>query len=231
MKKLKNIFAVLLSLVLCSQALTAFAATEYSDGTYTVVKTNNNNVLITECALTDECIEIPEFVLGYPVAGVDEFAFFSCSYLTEAVLPPATTTIGDYAFGNNENLQYVTIPRWCDNISDTAFWNCPEVTIRCWYGTRAYEYAVENNITCMLMDEVVLGDANNDGALSISDVTAIQRHVAEMQELEGLKFLAADVDKDGKIAISDATEMQMYFAEYETEFPIGEHIVIEKTAG
>lgn len=228
MKKLKYIFAVLLSLVLCTQALTAFAVTEYSDGTYTVVKTNNNNVLITECNLTDEYIEIPEYVLGYPVAGVDEFAFFSCSYLTEAVLPPAATTIGDYAFGDNENLQYVTIPRWCDNIADTAFWNCPEVTIRCWYGTPAYEYALENNITCMLMDDAVLGDANNDGALSISDVTAIQRHVAEMQQLEGLRFLAGDVDQDGEVAISDATALQMFFAEYKTEFPIGGAIIIER---
>lgn len=226
MKKLKYVLAVIISAVLCLQMQTALAVTEFSDGVYTVAKTEYNNVLITDCNLTDEKIEVPEFVLGYPVAGIGNYAFFSNSYVKEVTLPAAVISIGDYAFANNEGLQYVTIPRWCDSIADTAFWNSPNVTIRCWYGTAAYYYAVENNISCELLDGTVLGDANNDGVINISDVTAIQRHVAEMQQLDGIRFTAADVNQDGKVEIADATAMQMYFAEYDLLYPIGEKLKI-----
>ena len=62
---------------------------------------------------------------------------------------------------------------------------------------------------------VLIGDVNNDGNINIFDVTAIQRHLAEMELLSGDGLKAADCTGDGKVSIDDATRLQMYLAEYD----------------
>ena len=62
---------------------------------------------------------------------------------------------------------------------------------------------------------VLIGDVNNDGNINIFDVTAIQRHLAEMELLSGGGLKAADCTGDGKVSIDDATRLQMYLAEYD----------------
>ena len=69
-------------------------------------------------------------------------------------------------------------------------------------------------------------DANNDGSVNINDVTAIQRHAAEMEPLEGICLLAADVNGENGVEINDATTIQTYLAEYEQQYPIGEKLSV-----
>lgn len=66
----------------------------------------------------------------------------------------------------------------------------------------------ETPATCLI------GDATGDGKIDIRDVTAIQRHCAEYDALDGVYALAADVDQDGSITVADATCIQMYLAEF-----------------
>lgn len=66
----------------------------------------------------------------------------------------------------------------------------------------------ETPATCLV------GDATGDGKIDIRDVTAIQRHCAEYDTLDGVYALAADVDQDGSITVADATCIQMYLAEF-----------------
>ena len=56
------------------------------------------------------------------------------------------------------------------------------------------------------------------GNVNISDVTAIQRYIAELDSLDDIRKLAADVNQDGVIDINDATVLQMYLAEYDVEY-------------
>ena len=67
----------------------------------------------------------------------------------------------------------------------------------------------------------ILGDANSDGKVDIRDVTAIQRHVAELKPLTGAALTAADINGDGEVTIEDATALQMYFAEFNVPYAIG----------
>ena len=60
-----------------------------------------------------------------------------------------------------------------------------------------------------------------DGYVNVNDVTAMQRHVAEMEPLTGDCLAAADIDGDGVVTISDASELQRFLAEFETAYPIG----------
>ncbi|MBQ1238552.1 MAG: dockerin type I repeat-containing protein, partial [Ruminococcus sp.] len=54
-----------------------------------------------------------------------------------------------------------------------------------------------------------------DGSVTISDVTAIQRYLAEMQSFYEEERMVADTNADGVIDISDATYLQMYLAGYD----------------
>ena len=70
--------------------------------------------------------------------------------------------------------------------------------------------------------DIILGDADGDGKVSIKDVTAVQRHVAEFENVANEK--AADVNRDGVITIDDATIIQRYLAEMDVPVGIGQPV-------
>ena len=107
-------------------------------------------------------------------------------------------------------------------ICEYSFSDCPDLTLGVWFGSYGHEYAQSHNIPYILLDSVLLGDANGDGYVNISDVTDIQRVVAEMDTLDDLRKKAADINGDGVVTIDDATFLQTYLAEFETAYPIGE---------
>ena len=83
----------------------------------------------------------------------------------------------------------------------------------------------------------VYGDVNEDGIINVTDVTRVQRHLAEQpqQQLTGVAKLMADVDKDGVISIKDVSYIQMYIAEYPSGYhhtgePYGEYRPVDPTA-
>lgn len=61
----------------------------------------------------------------------------------------------------------------------------------------------------------LVGDADEDGIISIYDVTEMQRHLAEYIKLEGTAALNTDFNFDGEITIDDATAIQRMLAELE----------------
>ena len=67
----------------------------------------------------------------------------------------------------------------------------------------------------------ILGDADNDGKVTISDVTLIQMFIAEIAD-ESFNEAAADVNGDGTVNVIDATLIQEFLAELPVPYPIGE---------
>ncbi len=57
------------------------------------------------------------------------------------------------------------------------------------------------------------GDADLDNTVSISDVTCIQRRIAELNPFNSSQNSLSDVDNDGEVTISDATMIQLYLAQ------------------
>ena len=62
------------------------------------------------------------------------------------------------------------------------------------------------------------GDANMDNTVSISDVTCIQRSLAEYDHFTKYQNGLSDVNKDGEVNIADATDIQRYSAQLINDF-------------
>ena len=63
--------------------------------------------------------------------------------------------------------------------------------------------------------DMLIGDTNLDGHITISDVTSIQRHLAETHIFTDEQLALADTNGDGEININDATHLQKYLAEFD----------------
>ena len=89
------------------------------------------------------------------------------------------------------------------------------------------ELPADGECTVTTSEPCILGDANGDGRVNISDVTAIQRHLAEIDLLSGAALFAADVNGDNAVTIDDATALQNYLAEFDTAYPVGEPVAAD----
>lgn len=69
----------------------------------------------------------------------------------------------------------------------------------------------------------LLGDADGNGKLNVSDASTIQRVLAEqtLDDREGV-ILRGDANCDGRLTIEDATLVQMWLAEFNVRYAIGE---------
>ena len=167
------------------------------------------------------CSSLESVVINAGISTVYNQTFYKCTSLSSVTLNDNITTIREYAFADCPNLTYLAIPESVTQIYNSSFANDNNLTLGVWFGSYGYEYAQSHNIPYILLDSVLLGDANGDGYVNISDVTDIQRAVAEMDTLDDLRKKAADVNGDGVVTIDDATILQMYLAEFATDYPIG----------
>lgn len=161
-----------------------------------------------------DCAGIPSLTILGEVKVIPVECFYKCTSLKTVTLPQSLETIQSWAFGGCSALEYVEIPKGVTSISASAFKNDPNLTLGVWYGSQGYLYAKEQNITYILIDEVLIGDVNRDEAVSIGDVTSIQRYLVDIEQLDELQLKAADVTRDGVVDMDDATKIQKYLARY-----------------
>ena len=178
---------------------------------------------VSECVFQN-CISLHSVELCGNIEKIEAQAFYNCRNLQTINLTDSLTSIGNLAFAECQSLNYVEVPQSVTDIASNAFYNSPNLTLGVYFGSYAFRYAKEKNIPYVLIDSVVLGDANSDGVLNINDVTAIQRYAAEYQTFNELQVKAADTNADGKLSIDDATLIQSHFAEFEVPYPIGQII-------
>lgn len=67
--------------------------------------------------------------------------------------------------------------------------------------------------------EKILGDVNGDGMVTVSDATAIQRYLAELESIPEERMTCAMVSENDELNIASATLIQMYVAEMIDRFP------------
>ncbi|MBR3971954.1 MAG: hypothetical protein IKJ83_03625 [Ruminococcus sp.] len=67
----------------------------------------------------------------------------------------------------------------------------------------------------------IVGDADMDTKINVKDATLIQKHVADLVNLNGTALSAADSDRDLKVNVKDATAIQKFVADITFENSIG----------
>lgn len=72
---------------------------------------------------------------------------------------------------------------------------------------------IQSNWVDFTINKEVCGDINQDGEVTISDVTEFQRYLANMIEFDDAQLAVADTNGDGNITIADVTQMQRYLAQ------------------
>ena len=79
------------------------------------------------------------------------------------------------------------------------------------------------NATVESAGKGLLGDADNDGEVTITDAAAVQRKIIFLP-CPVFNEPAADVDSDGEVTVIDATFIQRFSTNVEVSFPIGKPI-------
>ena len=129
-----------------------------------------------------------------------------------------------------EPLYYTVFDSLCDARND--YQSCVTTRDGIYY---IYETGNDNNSgwnLCLLpvssgiyespYENVILGDVDGDGKVTIIDATMIQKKLTK-QDVEPFNEKAADINGDG-LDIADVTYIQLYLAKIETPYPIGEYI-------
>ena len=93
-----------------------------------------------------------------------------------------------------------------------------------------FNYNVFNELKAMdsyyteRKDGVLLGDADGDGEITISDATMIQKYIADYNMPDNFQITACDVNGDGSVNIYDVTEIQRFLADFGNPYHIGEPV-------
>lgn len=78
--------------------------------------------------------------------------------------------------------------------------------------TRTYDVTVVDEDVVQNVKIHLLGDVNGDGNITIADATQIQKHLANILQLDEAHLEAADTNGDGRVSVADATQIQKYLA-------------------
>lgn len=162
---------------------------------------------------------IESITLPNTVKSIGSYSFRGCTNLSSIELGTSVSTIGRYAFMNCSSLASITIPQSISSIEAWAFSGTASgFTVYGYAGTASETFAHSFGYTFVNIS-VVLGDVDNDGAVTINDVTFVQKSVVKLVSVSDDQLSRGDVTGDGKLSTLDATYMQLYIARRITKFP------------
>ena len=110
--------------------------------------------------------------VGEGITHIGDFAFNSFGNVMYITLADGVKTIGDAAFAGCCNLLEITIPASVTSIGDAAFASTKgSKVIRCYSGSYAHQYAIENGIKYYLLDK---SECENNGHTSYDSATCTE---------------------------------------------------------
>ena len=164
------------------------------------------------------CTSLDSFSFNSSTDEISNQCFMGCSSLSKVSLKEGLKSIGHLAFADCSSLKTIDIPGTVTSISNTAFKN-DDLIIRSYHNSFSEQYARDNGFSFEYLD-LLIGDANANGTVDVSDATYIQKYDLNFDgyDLDEYATACADVNRDGIVNIRDVTLIQMYVAGIITEF-------------
>lgn len=187
----EKIMAALLSVFLVLSAfpfsvLAADSITEYTEGDYTYIVTNEQATIIDyRGSNSQRQVTIPNTLGGYPVvcigenafeecgsiyyitipasvARIEANAFYNCVHLMSVILPKeGLISIGNGAFSRCLWLSSITIPKTAVDIGNGIFYQTSDdLVVWCYMGTVGYRYVIENDLNYQIVPEFYMQQTN-----------------------------------------------------------------------
>ncbi len=101
----------------------------------TLIAGCNNSIIPTDGSVTSiedyafaSCTSLTNISIPSGVTSIGDYAFRGCSSLTNISIPSGVTSIGDYAFRGCSSLTNISIPSGVTSIGDYAFEGCTALT-------------------------------------------------------------------------------------------------------
>lgn len=179
------------------------------------------------------CTSLKEVNIGNGISFLPDDCFFSCTSLQTVNLPETLRAIGDDVFFGCDNLD-LYVPQSVESIGSNAFGIHTDphsgefvsiygFLIKGVSGSTAEQYAVENNIDFIDMNNYLLGDVNNDGFIDAIDASDILEEYSRASTGSMLMFtkkkkIMGDMNYDGITDASDASSVLALYAELSTVF-------------
>lgn len=167
-----------------------------------IIQTSSNK-LISGCQNT---------IIPNDVTVIDDFAFYMIYHLTHITIPASVNSIGKSAFQYADELKTVisesTTP---PTITASTFYYTtyeqgtlyvPRASIDAYRNANYWNYFID----IRAIEDLIAGDINDDGELSISDVALLIDYLLTNNQY-GINIYNADTDKNGSVDISDVSKL------------------------
>ena len=139
-----------------------------------------------------------KIIIPNGVEYINDGAFFWCQSLKSVVIPNTVKNLGLYSFGMCRSLSAVVIPESVEYIDDLAFWNSSSgnLTIYGEANTVAEKYASEHSLKFVELNDIVYGDVDEDGVVTIADYASTKSCVVGETVFEGCAEIIGDINSD-----------------------------------
>ncbi len=117
------------------------------------------------------------YIIPNTVEKIDNYAFYSCSSLTDVSIPDSVINIGNSAFYNCSSLTNISISNSVISIGDGAFNNCENLTIYCNNNSYAKTYAEQNNIKYVI-ENIIVNHYNDEAFDELLSTETLFKEIA-----------------------------------------------------
>lgn len=188
------------------------------------------------------CSELRELSLGKNIDTIHAYAFYECYLLKDIVVPDSVIYVGVCAFGACTGIERITFGRsleWLGyqalirttalesvtflgappNIDREVFNEQHGENLTIYYSREFKDEWTGNGETSWqgfpLMQQIIRGDANFDGAVDSSDAARILRWVVKLEKDENIDLMNANVNYDTEVTAADAAKILRFIVKIE----------------
>ncbi len=178
------------------------------------------------------CTSLTEVIIGNGVTVLPDDCFFSCTALKTVNLPETLEAIGNDAFFGCDNLD-LYLPQSVKSIGSNAFGvhidphsgefvSVYGFLVKGVTGSIVEQYAVENNIDFIDMNNYLLGDVTGDGFVDAIDASEIIEEYSRASTGLPLMFtkkkkIMGDINHDGVVDSVDASSVLAIYSDLSTK--------------